>query len=222
VAALARILLVRPVAEELGERLVEVTASRARIADAFEAERRRIERDLHDGAQQRLTSLIMTLGLAQLNGNRQLIGKAQDEARAALDELRDLVRGIHPSVLTDRGLQAAVESLAERSPVPVDVDIDLPGRPPEAIESAAYFIIAEALTNVAKHSGAGHTRVRTRQHGGLLVIEVRDDGTGGADPHKGSGLRGLADRVAVHDGTVKLSSPPGGPTIIRVEIPCCP
>jgi signal transduction histidine kinase len=112
VAALARILLVRPVAEELGERLVEVTASRARIADAFEAERRRIERDLHDGAQQRLTSLIMTLGLAQLNGNRQLIGKAQDEARAALDELRDLVRGIHPSVLTDRGLQAAVESLA--------------------------------------------------------------------------------------------------------------
>jgi signal transduction histidine kinase len=217
-AALARALLVRPVEDEL----VEVRASRARMADAFEAERRRIERDLHDGAQQRLTGLIMTLGLAKLDGGAapELIDKAQAEARAALAELRDLVRGIHPSVLTDRGLPAAVESLAERSPVPVEVDVDLPGRPPEHIESTAYFAIAEALANVAKHSGASRARVRVRMSGRALTVEVRDDGTGGAAPADDSGLQGLADRVAVYDGTLRLSSPPGGPTILRVEIPC--
>ncbi|HEX2315429.1 MAG TPA: sensor domain-containing protein [Thermomonospora sp.] len=219
-AALARALLVRPAEEELGERLVEVTASRARMAGAFEAERRRIERDLHDGAQQRLTGLIMTLGLARLDGDLALIGKAQEEARAALTELRDLVHGIHPSVLTDRGLRAAVESLAERSPLPVEVDIDLPVRPPEAIESAAYFVAAEGLANVAKHSGATSASVSARLQDDRLVLEVRDDGAGGADPASGTGLRGLADRVAVYDGTVRLSSPPGGPTILRVEIPC--
>ncbi|MEW2352648.1 sensor domain-containing protein [Spirillospora sp. NPDC029432] len=216
-AALARALLVRPVEEEL----VEVRASRARMADAFEAERRRIERDLHDGAQQRLTGLIMMLGLAKLDaGDPALIEKARGEARAALAELRDLVRGIHPSVLTDRGLAAAVESLAERSAVPVDVDADLPVRPPESVESAAYFVIAEALANVAKHSGASRARVTLRTAGKALVAEVRDDGAGGADAAKGSGLQGLADRVAVHDGTLRVSSPPGGPTILRVEIPC--
>jgi signal transduction histidine kinase len=220
-AALARALLVRPVEEEL----VEVRASRARMADAFEAERRRIERDLHDGAQQRLTGLIMTLGLAELEGagggaDRELIGKARAEARAALQELRDLVRGIHPSVLTDRGLGAAVASLAERSAVPVDVHADLPRRPPESVESAAYFVIAEALANVAKHSGATRARVSVRLAGAALVLEVRDDGAGGADPSGGTGLQGLADRVAVHDGTLRLSSPPGGPTILRVEMPC--
>ncbi|MFD0900674.1 sensor histidine kinase [Actinomadura sediminis] len=228
-AALDRALLVRPVEEEL----VAVRASRARMADAFEAERRRIERDLHDGAQQRLTGLIMTLGLARLDGGGAWAAKAQDEARAALEELRDLVRGIHPSVLTDRGLRAAVESLAERSAVPVEVDVDLPGRPPEAIESAAYFVVAEALANVAKHSGASRARVTVRRSRRCLHIEVRDDGTGGAAAHGGggdgggdggdgggSGLQGLADRVAVYDGTVRLSSPPGGPTILRVEIPC--
>ncbi|WP_433181373.1 sensor histidine kinase [Actinoallomurus sp. CA-150999] len=218
--ALARALLVPSHDTELGERLVAVTASRARMADAFETERRRIERDLHDGAQQRLTGLIMTLGLARLDGDRELIAKAQDEARAALAELRDLVRGIHPSILTDRGLEAAVRALAERSPVPVDVDVDLPARPPEPIESAAYFVVAEALANVAKHSGAGGARVFARVLGRLLVIEIRDDGTGGADPEGGTGLQGLADRVAVYDGSLRLSSPPGGPTIIRVEIPC--
>ncbi len=213
-AALARTLLVRPVEEEL----VEVRASRARMADAFEAERRRIERDLHDGAQQRLTGLIMTLGLAKLDsGAPELIGKAQDEARAALAELRDLVRGIHPSVLTDRGLRAAVESLAERSPVPVEVDVELPDRPPEGTESAAYFVIAEALANVAKHSGATRARVVVRPG---LCVEVHDDGTGGARVDGGTGLQGLADRVAVYDGSVRLSSPPGGPTILQVEIPC--
>ncbi|GAA4631513.1 sensor histidine kinase [Actinoallomurus vinaceus] len=219
-AALARLLLVPSRDTELGERLVAVTASRARMADAFEAERRRIERDLHDGAQQRLTGLIMTLGLARLDGDRDLIAKAQDEARAALAELRDLVRGIHPSILTDRGLEAAVRALAERSLLPVDVDVDLPARPPEPIESAAYFVIAEALANVAKHSGAASARVFARALGRLLVVEIRDDGTGGADPARGTGLQGLADRVAVYDGSVRLSSPPGGPTIIRVEIPC--
>ncbi|MFI0353533.1 sensor histidine kinase [Actinomadura sp. 9N407] len=229
-AALARALLVRPVEEEL----VEVRASRARMADAFEAERRRIERDLHDGAQQRLTGLIMTLGLAELSAGepgtggdgtgggaeRELIGKARAEARAALQELRDLVRGIHPSVLTDRGLSAAVASLAERSPVPVDVDADLPRRPPESLESAAYFVIAEALANVAKHSGASRARVTVRLTGAALVLEVQDDGGGGANPSGGTGLQGLADRVAVHDGTLRVSSPPGGPTILRVEMPC--
>ncbi|WP_198653480.1 sensor histidine kinase [Actinocorallia populi] len=216
-AALARALLVRPATEEL----VEVRASRARLADAFEAERRRIERDLHDGAQQRLTGLIMTLGLARLDGAApDLIGKAQAEARAALEELRDLVRGIHPSVLTDRGLGAAVESLAERSPVPVDVDVELPERPPEPVEGAAYFVVAEALANVAKHSGASSARVRVRRDGDILTVEVHDDGEGGAEPAKGGGLQGLADRVSVHDGTLRLSSPPGGPTILRVEIPC--
>ncbi|MFC5749411.1 sensor histidine kinase [Actinomadura rugatobispora] len=216
-AALARALLVRPVEEEL----VAVRASRARMADAFEAERRRIERDLHDGAQQRLTGLIMTLGLAKLDGaDPGLIDKARADARAALEELRDLVRGIHPSVLTDRGLGAAVESLAERSAIPVEVRADLPERPPESLESAAYFVVAEALANVAKHSGAARARVTARLTGAALVVEVWDDGSGGADPSGGTGLQGLADRVAVHDGTVRLSSPPGGPTIVRVEIPC--
>ncbi|MEU6039336.1 sensor domain-containing protein [Actinomadura sp. NPDC047616] len=216
-AALARALLVRPSDEEL----VEVRASRARMAGAFEAERRRIERDLHDGAQQRLTGLIMTLGLAKLDGAApELIDKAQAEARAALEELRDLVRGIHPSVLTDRGLPAAVESLAERSPVPVEVDVDLPRRPPEHVESTAYFVVAEALANVAKHSGATRARVHARTNERTLSVEVWDDGAGGAVAAEGGGLQGLADRVAVYDGTLRLSSPPGGPTILRVEIPC--
>ncbi|NGO73970.1 sensor histidine kinase, partial [Streptomyces boncukensis] len=182
-AELARAVLVRPRRErELGTRLVEVTASRARLADAFEGERRRIERDLHDGAQQRLTGLIMTLGLAKLDADPALVAKAQDEARAVLDELRDLVRGIHPSVLTDRGLGAAVESLAERSPVPVAADLRglRDRRPPEGVEVAAYFAVAEALTNVARHSGARRAEVAAEFADGTLVVEVRDDGRGGA------------------------------------------
>ncbi|GAA2082064.1 sensor histidine kinase [Streptomyces albiaxialis] len=226
-AALARALLVRPRREEeLGAALVEVTASRARMAGAFEDERRRIERDLHDGAQQRLTGLIMTLGLAKLDADPALVSRAQDEARAVLDELRDLVRGIHPSVLTDRGLGAAVESLAERSTVPVDVDVAAleERRAPEGTEAAAYFAVAEALTNVAKHSGAGRAGVRASYEasaaGDLLVIEVRDDGRGGADPAGGSGLTGLADRLAAQEGRLRLSSPKGGPTVVRLELPC--
>ncbi|WP_018655615.1 sensor histidine kinase [Actinomadura flavalba] len=209
-AALARALLVRDAEREL----IEVRAARVRLADAFEAERRRIERDLHDGAQQRLTALIMTLGLARLDHPSPLLDRAHTEAKEALEELRDLVHGIHPPVLTDRGLGVAVEALAERSVIPVDVDIEV-GRLPEAIESAAYFVVAEGLANVAKHSGASRARVTVRPG---LVVEVQDDGSGGAEP--GTGVRGLADRVAVHDGTVRLSSPAGGPTVLRVEIPC--
>jgi signal transduction histidine kinase len=209
----------------LDRRLVEVTASRARILDAYEAERRRIERDLHDGAQQRLTGLIMTLGLVRLDlGDasprvRELVDRAQDEARAALAELRDLVRGIYPQVLADRGLGAAVEGLAERCAVPVRVDIRLPERLPEPVESAAYFTVAEALANIAKHSGARRAEVSAHVIDDELVVEIQDDGAGDADPAEGGGLVGLADRVAVHDGALKLSSPPGGPTVLRVEIP---
>ncbi|UNS99613.1 sensor domain-containing protein [Streptomyces tubbatahanensis] len=222
-AALARAVLVGPRRErELDARLTEVTASRARLADAFALERRRIERDLHDGAQQRLTGLIMTLGLAKLDADPALVADAQDEARAVLAELRELVHGMHPSVLTDRGLGAAIEALAERSPVPVEVDVRPgAGRPEDAVEAAAYFAVAEALANVAKHSGASRATVTVRA-GSALVVEVHDDGRGGADPRHGTGLTGLADRLAVHEGRLSLSSPAGGPTLLRMELPCRP
>jgi signal transduction histidine kinase len=194
--------------------------------DAFEADRRRIERDLHDGVQQRLTALIMTLGLARVElaggppAALDLTAKAQEEARQTLEELRDLVHGIHPSVLTDRGLPAAVATAAERCPVPVDIELDLPGRLPEAVESTVYFVVCEALANVAKHSKASRATVVARRVRGSLALEVQDDGVGGADAARGGGLVGLADRVATLDGTVRLSSPPGGPSVLRVEIPC--
>ncbi|GLX93680.1 sensor histidine kinase [Herbidospora sp. NBRC 101105] len=203
----------------------EIIRSRARLVDAFEAERRRIERDLHDGAQQRLVSLSMKLGLARLDlppGSpaETQVAEAHEEAKRVLAELRELIRGIHPQVLTDRGLGAAVEDVAGRSPVPVDVDVSLPGRLPAPIEAAAYYVVSEAMTNIAKHSGARHGHVYGRLHEGALVLEVRDDGVGGANPAAGSGLAGLADRVAVTDGVMSLSSPRGGPTLLRVEIPC--
>ncbi len=203
----------------------EIIRSRARLVDAFEAERRRIERDLHDGAQQRLVSLSMKLGLARLDlppgspAETQL-AEAHEEAKRALAELRELIRGIHPQVLTDRGLGAAVEDVAGRSPIPVDVDVSLPGRLPPPVEVAAYYIVSEAMTNIVKHSEARHGFIYGRLHDDTLVLEVRDDGVGGADPAAGSGLAGLADRVAVTDGVMTLSSPPGGPTSLRVEIPC--
>ncbi len=218
-AALTRAVLVGPRRErELDARLTEVTASRARLADAFEGERRRIERDLHDGAQQRLTGLIMKLGLARLDADPALVAEAQEEARAVLGDLRDLVRGLHPPVLTDRGLGAALGALAERAPLPVRVADRLGARPAEALEVAAYFAAAEALANVAKHSGAAHAEV-TVEGGRMLTVEVRDDGRGGADPARGTGLTGLADRLAVHGGRLRLSSPPGGPTLLRMELP---
>ncbi|GGO72019.1 sensor histidine kinase [Nonomuraea cavernae] len=203
----------------------EIIRSRARLVDAFEAERRRIERDLHDGAQQRLVALSMKLGLARLDlppGSpaETQVADAHEEAKRALAELRELIRGVHPQVLTDRGLGAAVRDVAGRSPVPVDVDVSLPGRLPPPIEVAAYYVVSEAMTNIARHSRARRGFVRARLHDGALVLEVGDDGVGGADPAAGSGLAGLADRVAVTDGVMTLSSPPGGPTSLRVEIPC--
>ncbi|SEM58800.1 sensor histidine kinase [Nonomuraea pusilla] len=207
------------------DELAEVLRSRARLVDAYEMERRRIERDLHDGAQQRLVALSMRLGLALLDlppGSPAAgqVALAQEEAQAALAELRELIRGVHPQVLTDRGLAAAVRDVAGRSPVPVDVDVRLPRRLPGAVETAAYYVVAEALANVAKHSRAERARVRGRLAGDVLALEVRDDGAGGADPARGSGVAGLADRVAAVGGRLSLSSPPGGPTTMSVEIPC--
>ncbi|MGW2547767.1 histidine kinase, partial [Kitasatospora sp. NPDC001574] len=245
---LARLLL-GPREEDLGRQVVELTRSRARLADAFEAERRRIERDLHDGAQQQLVALTMTLGLAAHElrerahppgagaderdgraggpGGRTgedpaaaLVDRARAEARLALEQLRDLVRGIHPQVLTDHGLAAAVAEIALRHPVPVEVDLDLPGRLPGPVESTAYFTVTEALTNAAKHSGATAVTVHGRVAAGRLVVQVTDDGRGGADPAAGAGLQGLADRVAILRGRLMVTSPTGGPTRLRLEVPC--
>ncbi|MFF5145327.1 sensor histidine kinase [Streptomyces sp. NPDC013157] len=219
-------LLIAPREAELGDRVVELARSRARLVDAFEAERRRIERDLHDGAQQRLVALSMTLGLARLDAPpgplADQLAKAQREAGEALAELREIVHGIHPKVLADHGLEAAVADAADRTAVPVDVGLRLPGRLPEAVEAAAYFVVREALANVDRHSGAGRCEVTGGHRDGRLHLEVRDDGRGGAAAGAGSGLTGLADRVSVLDGRLSLSSPPGGPTLLRVELPCEP
>ncbi|GIJ51950.1 histidine kinase [Virgisporangium aliadipatigenens] len=201
-----------------------VARSRSRLVDAFESERRRIERDLHDGAQQRLLELGLTLVAAELEldddpaAAKPLLRKASGQAKAALAELRELVRGIHPRVLTDLGLAAAVAELADRASVPTTVDVVLPARPPSTVESAAYFVVAEALANV-RHAAAERVTVTARRLGPALVVRVRDDGTGGADPAKGTGLTGLADRVAAHGGTLRLSSPAGGPTVLTVTLP---
>jgi signal transduction histidine kinase len=225
-AAMARAILA-PRVDGADVKLVEVTRSRARLVDAFELERRRIERDLHDGAQQRLVALTMQLGMARLElpagtvaGGQ--VANAHELAKQALTELRELIRGVHPKVLTDRGLEAAVTEVAGAAPIPVDVRIRLPERLPSTVEVTAYFVVVEALTNVAKHSGAHGASVSAEVTGGGLVVEVRDDGRGGADPAKGSGLIGMADRVAALDGAVALSSPRGGPTLLRVEIPVPP
>ncbi|QFY05394.1 sensor histidine kinase [Nonomuraea phyllanthi] len=221
----ARGAMVRAVLAPQGSELAEVLRSRARLVDAFEVERRRIERDLHDGAQQRLVSLSMTLGLARLDlpddsSAAQLVGRAHGEAKQALAELRELIRGVHSQVLTDRGLGAAVRDVAGRSPVPVDVRVELDGRLPAPVEVTAYYVVSEALANLAKHSRATAAAVTARVEGGTLVVEVYDDGVGGADPGGGTGLTGLADRLSVVGGRLSLSSPAGGPTLIRVEIPC--
>jgi signal transduction histidine kinase len=224
-AAVARALLVDGPTEQLRAELTEVSRSRLRLADAFEAERRRIERDLHDGAQQKLVSLTMQLGLARLDlppGSpaAESVAAAHDQAKQLMAELRELIHGIQPQVLTDLGLPAALGELADQSPIPVAVDAHLDGRLPRPVENNAYFAVAEALTNVAKHSGATSASVTTRLHGGQLTIEITDNGRGGADPDCGTGLTGLADRVAVAGGRMLLSSPRGGPTVLRVEVPC--
>ncbi|QSS91534.1 sensor domain-containing protein [Streptomyces sp. M54] len=224
-ARLTRLLLDAP-PERDDVRVRELSRSRMRLVTAFEAERRRIERDLHDGAQQRLVALSMHLGLARLDTREEplagLLAQAHGEAQAALVELRELIRGIHPRVLTDRGLAAAVEDIADRSPVPVDLDLDLPHRFLEAVESAVYFAVCEALANVAKHSRATRAAVEARVEGGRLDVHVRDNGVGGADKAEGTGLEGVADRLSVLGGRLLVSSPSGGPTVLRVLVPCPP
>ncbi|GIM94586.1 histidine kinase [Paractinoplanes toevensis] len=271
-AAVARLLLAGPDDTRLRAELIEVSRSRARLVDAFEAERHRIERDLHDGAQQRLVSLTLQLGLARVDlpddsPARQAVTAAHEQAKMLMAELRELIHGIRPQTLTEVGLPGALRELADQAPIPVTVRVDLSGRPPPGVELVAYFVAAEALTNVFKHSEAvaatltvsaaaaksgdvrpakpgpgpaaaefGHGPASKPGHGphaepshgpaaalgDVLVVEVLDDGRGGADPARGTGLTGLADRVAVADGRMFLSSPPGGPTLIRVEIPCRP
>ncbi|MFI7417037.1 sensor histidine kinase [Nonomuraea sp. NPDC049684] len=201
-------------------------ASRARGIDAAEAERRRIERDLHDGAQQRLLSVAVDLGRAQAKFDtepeeaRALIVQAHAGTKAAIAELRDLARGIHPAILTDRGLDAALSGLAARAPVHVDVSVELTERPPAAVESIAYFIVAEALANLAKHSGATEASVAVFGGERGVVVDVWDNGIGGAVVTPDGGLSGLADRAATIDGVLVLHSPAGGPTIVRAELPC--
>jgi signal transduction histidine kinase len=222
----ARLLLGPTRTGALEQRVDVLAETRSRMVDASLDERRRIERDLHDGAQQRLVALAMDLGMARERmesdpeAARELVGEAHEEAKRALAEIRDLVRGIHPAVLTDRGLDAAVSALAGRSPVPVTVVCEVPERPPEAIESTAYFVVSEGLTNVAKHSGATHAHVTVRRTGARLLVEVSDDGRGGADPARGSGLRGLADRVAAVDGSLTVERTVSGFTVLRAELPC--
>ncbi|KJY38619.1 sensor histidine kinase, partial [Streptomyces sp. NRRL S-495] len=210
----------------LEHRIEEVVESRAGLVDAVDAERRRIERDLHDGAQQRLTSLAMNLGLARRTLKdvppeaMQVIVEAHEEAQAAIDELRDLVRGLHPAVLEDRGLDAALSGIAARVPLPVRLDVDLTERIAPTVEAVAYFTVSEALTNVAKHARASRVDVSVRTAGGRLLLVVSDDGVGGADAARGTGLTGLRQRTASVDGSLSLLSPVGGPTTITVELPC--
>jgi signal transduction histidine kinase len=206
-------------------RIEELEASRAGAVDVQETELRRIERDLHDGAQARLVALGMSLGLAeqQLETDpeavRALLAEARAGAAEALEELRDLARGIHPPILADRGLEAALRALVGRSPASVSLSVDVDERPPPAVETAAYFTVAEALANATKHADADRVEIRVARVGGLLVAEVLDDGKGGADP-SGPGLTGLRQRAAALDGSLRVVSPPGGPTTVRAELPC--
>ena len=207
----------------LGQLEDDVRASSARLVAATDAERRRLERDLHDGAQQRLVSLALTLRLARRRADGELAGlleEAATELQQATDELRELARGIHPAVLTDRGLGAAIDALAARSPVPVRVDEVPAERLPGAVESAAYFLVAEALTNVTRYAGASEATVSVQRRNGHVTVAVADDGVGGADADAGTGLRGLADRIGALGGTVEVTSPPGAGTVVRAELPC--
>ncbi|NYI45077.1 signal transduction histidine kinase [Nocardioides aromaticivorans] len=212
--------------ERLEQRVQALTESRAVVVDHSAAELRRIERDLHDGPQARLAAVSLSLGLADdlfetdPDAARRLINEARTTSSSALGELRDVVRGIHPPVLADRGLGGAVAALAIDMPVPVDLDLELPERLPAPVESAVYFTVAESLANTAKHAGAGQVAIRLHHADGLLRGEVRDDGRGGANPRSGTGLQGIAARLAAFDGTMSVSSPVGGPTVVSWEVPC--
>ena len=231
-AASARALLGPARSEELAQRVESLARSRADVVAAADAERRRIERDLHDGAQQRLVSLAMNLGMARERFAgapepvRRAIADAHDEAVLALSELREFIRGLHPAVLNDRGLDAALSGLAARAPLPVRLRVDVPRPASPSVEAVAYFIVSEALTNVAKHAQAARAEVTVTRDGDVLRVAVTDDGSGGAAPAEGddagagTGLRGLAQRAAAVDGTLTIDSPPGGPTIIASELPC--
>jgi PAS domain S-box-containing protein len=203
----------------------ELAASRLRIVEAGDTERRRIERNLHDGAQQRLVALSMGLRLAKAklrscpDDAERLLDVVGDELAAATGELRELAQGIHPAVLTERGLGAALEVVAARAPLAVDLDVDLPDRLPEAIETASYYAVSEALANVAKHAGARSAAVTVLYYGDRMVIEVSDDGVGGADAKRGSGLRGLCDRLEALDGELWIDSQCGRGTVVRAELP---
>jgi signal transduction histidine kinase len=225
-AAVARWGLSPSRTEALEERIDTLRETQARSVDIAMADRRQIERDLHDGAQQRLLSLGMDLGMAlekfdsDPNAARSLVGDAHHELQRAIAELRNLARGIHPAVLTDRGLDAALSSLAARCPITVRLDVRLRERPPASVEATAYFIVAEALTNAAKHANATAIDVRVQLVGDKLRIEVADDGDGGAEERPGGGLAGLADRATSVEGSLRISSPAGGPTIVAAELPC--
>jgi signal transduction histidine kinase len=225
VARSAAVYFSPPGQEELTQRIETLTSTRAGAVDQQEAELRRIERDLHDGAQARLVALGMTIGMAEQKlaedpeGARELLEEARAGTGQALKELRDLARGIHPPVLADRGLEAAVTALADGSPLRVIVHADIPHRPAAPVESAAYFVVAEALANAGKHSQAKRVDIRMIRDNDVLTVEVADDGVGGADPN-GSGLSGLRRRIEALDGTLRVASPPGGPTLIRAEMPC--
>jgi signal transduction histidine kinase len=211
---------------ELRAKIDELRASRERMLRIGVEERRRLERNLHDGAQQRLVSMALNIRLARSKLNEdpltadKLLASAGDELDAALEELRELARGLHPAVLSDRGLGTALETLASRAPVPVELAALPEERLPEAVELAAYFVVAEALTNVAKYSHASHATVGVTRDNGRVTVEVADDGVGGADPDHGTGLRGLADRIAVLEGKLEIDSERGRGTTIRARIPC--
>jgi len=212
-------------AEELEHRVERLTQTRAGVVDAADAERRRLERNLHDGTQQRLVSLAMNLGMARVQTEtveeaHEAITEAHEEAKAALAELRNLVRGLHPPVLEDRGLDAALSGVAARMPIPVRLTVNVTRRPPPTIEAVAYFVVSEGLTNITKHAQASQAEVFVQRDGDRLHIIVTDDGVGGADPARGTGLAGLARRAESVDGSLEIASPPGGPTLLTVDLPC--
>ncbi|HEX6448248.1 MAG TPA: histidine kinase, partial [Trebonia sp.] len=224
-ALAARPLLGPSRTEELEHRVEHLAQTRAGVVDAADAERRRLERDLHDGTQQRLVSLAMNLGMARAQAGtvedaRAAIADAHEEAKAALAELRNLVRGLHPVVLEDRGLDAALSGVTARMPIPVRLTVEVDRRPSAAIEAVAYFVVSEGLTNITKHAQASQAEVIVQRAGNRLHIIVTDDGVGGANPARGTGLEGLARRAESVDGTFEISSPEGGPTMITVDLPC--